>query len=223
MTAQISPINFSGSGRVLKLSWEIWAVLPSAHSLLSHIIYSHLPHRGGPTFAKSSSSPPSASLLCDLSPSVQCIDFCLRTCKAAAGGEKFCTKIAMSRRVIEASKPSDRSCLWSLRSSCTLEISHLHLHQWPACLLVADTFQSLREVIPKLKASSMYVVAQDLIAMSLAHWLKGMRTDIKANLCSTGLRSTSLNWHCSTGTLLPGSRTGITGFYWSFEIFWCIE
>ena len=88
VTAQISPINFSGSGRVLKLSWEIWAVLPSAHSLLSHIIYSHLPHRGGPTFAKSSSSPPSASLLCDLSPSVQCIDFCLRTCKAAQQGGK---------------------------------------------------------------------------------------------------------------------------------------
>ena len=143
--------------------------------------------------------------------------------QSSGRGEKFCTKIAMSRRVIEASKPSDRSCLWSLRSTCTLEISHLHLHQWPACLLVADTFQSLREVIPKLKASSMYVVARDLIAMSLAHWLKGMRTDIKANLCSTGLRSTSLNWHCSTGSLLPGSRTGITSFYWSFEIFWCIE
>ena len=34
--------------KVPKLSHEIWAVLPPAHSPLSHIIYCHLVHLGGP-------------------------------------------------------------------------------------------------------------------------------------------------------------------------------
>ena len=82
---------------VPKLSWEIWAVLPTAHSPLSHIIYSHLPHRGGP-LAHYQNHPHHCCVTCHH----QCIGFCLRTwCKAA---EKCCTKIAMSRPVIEASK-----------------------------------------------------------------------------------------------------------------------
>ena len=39
--------NFSRI-KVPKLSHEIWAVLPPAHSPLSHIIYCHLFHLGGP-------------------------------------------------------------------------------------------------------------------------------------------------------------------------------
>ena len=39
--------NFSRI-KVPKLSHEIWAVLPPAHSPLSHIIYYHLFHMGGP-------------------------------------------------------------------------------------------------------------------------------------------------------------------------------
>ena len=50
--------NFSRI-KVPKLSHEIWAVLPPAHSPLSHIIYCHLVHLGGPwstTALESSSS-----------------------------------------------------------------------------------------------------------------------------------------------------------------------
>ena len=75
------PNKFFGIS-VTKLSWEIWAVLPTAHSPLSHIIYSHLSRQGGPASSKSSSlssSPlaltPSASLPCYLSPSMHWLLF----------------------------------------------------------------------------------------------------------------------------------------------------
>ena len=130
-----------------------------------------------------------------------------------AVAQNCCAKIALQRRN-QWSKwplmPSNHIGWHHQRLSCPLvglldpkiSISHVRL------------ILSYESAPAQFKASSTRCAHRAVCSVSFAGWLKGMRADIKADLCYGGLKIASLNWHWVTLVLLLGTESkpkGISG------------
>ena len=135
----------------------------------------------------------------------QCIGSCSRTRKA-----KLLHKTAAPRLHCNVAT-SDRNGLWCPQTTLAGIINAFPAHWLVFCfndlyfkiLMSHIRFILIYDSAPaQFKASSMHCAHCAVCSVSLAGWLKGMRADIKADLCYGGLKIASLNWHWVTLVLL---------------------